>query len=238
MSELELLDELKQIDTPTITNVVATYPGDELCLSLYHPWEANWYTDNRLMCWYPELGPIAGYAVTCTYSVTDPGYSGLSLMDVLEEADKLAGPSIFCFEQRFPPELADKVGLSGGNMTSSLRACGAIGAVTNGPSRDIHEIRPMKFQYLTRGICAGHGSQSIQGVQVPVSLCGMDVAPGDIVHMDENGAVKFPANRLEEVVTNAKLLLAKEEDRVGQLLQAKGLAEVRAIMSGHQYVKK
>ena len=238
MSELELLDELKQIDTPTITNVVATYPGDELCLSLYHPWEANWYTDNRLTCWYPELGPVAGYAVTCTYSVTDPGYSGLSLMDVLEEADKLAGPSIFCFEQRFPPELADKVGLSGGNMTSSLRACGAIGAVTNGPSRDIHEIRPMKFQYLTRGICAGHGSQSIQGVQVPVSLCGMDVAPGDIVHMDENGAVKFPANRLEEVVTNAKLLLAKEEDRVGQLLQAKGLAEVRAIMSGHQYVKK
>ena len=123
-------------------------------------------------------------------------------------------------------------------MTSSLRACGAIGAITNGPSRDIHEIRPMKFQYLTRGVCAGHGSQSIQGVQVPVSLCGMDVAPGDIVHMDENGAVKFPANRLEEVVTNAKLLLAKEEDRVGQLLQAKGLAEVRAIMSGHQYVKK
>ena len=31
-------------------------------------------------------------------------------MDVLEAADKLAGPSIFCFEQRFPPELADKVG--------------------------------------------------------------------------------------------------------------------------------
>ena len=97
MSELELLKELKQIDTPTITNVVATYPGDELCLSLYHPWEANWYTDNRLMCWYPELGPIAGYAVTCTYSVTDPGYSGLSLMDVLEEADKLVSALDFLF---------------------------------------------------------------------------------------------------------------------------------------------
>jgi regulator of RNase E activity RraA len=238
MSELELLDELKQIDTPTITNVVATYPGDELCLDLYHPWEANWYTDNRLICWYPELGPIAGYAVTCTYSVTDPGYSGLSLMDVLEEADKLAAPSIFCFEQRFPPELADKVGLSGGNMTSALRACGAIGAVTNGPSRDIHEIRPMKFQYLTRGICAGHGNQALQAVQVPVRLSGMDVAPGEIVHMDENGAVKFPAARLEEVVTNAKLLLEHEEERVNRLLQAKGVEQVRAIMAGHQYVKK
>ena len=121
MTELELLEELKRIDTPTVTNVVATYPGNELCLELYHPWEANWYTDNRLGCWYPELGPVAGYAVTCTYGVTDPGYSGPTLMDVLEEADKLGKPSIFCFEQRFPPELADKVGLAGGNMTSALK---------------------------------------------------------------------------------------------------------------------
>ena len=159
-------------------------------------------------------------------------------MDVLEEADKLGKPSIFCFEQRFPPELADRVGLAGGNMTSALKACGAIGAVSNGPSRDVHEIRPMQFQYLTRGICAGHGPQALQAVQVPVSLCGMDVAPGEIVHMDENGAVKFPAARLEEVVTNAKLLLAQEEERVNRLLQAKGVEQVRAIMSGHQYVKK
>ena len=238
MTELELLEELKHIDTPTVTNVVATYPGNELCLELYHPWEANWYTDNRLLCWYPELGPVAGYAVTCIYGVTDPGYSGLTLMDVLEEADKLGKPSIFCFEQRFPPELADKVGLAGGNMTSALQACGAIGAVSNGPSRDIHEIRPMQFQYLTRGICAGHGPQALQAVQVPVSLCGMDVAPGEIVHMDENGAVKFPAARLEEVVTNAKLLLEHEEERVNRLLQAKGVKQVRAIMGGHQYVKK
>lgn len=237
MSDLELLEQLKHIDTPTVTNVVATYPGHELCLELYHPWQANWYTDNRLRCWYPELGPIAGYAVTCTYGVTDPGYSALSLMDVLEAADKLGRPSIFCFEQRFPPELADKVGLAGGNMTSALRACGAVGAVSNGPSRDIHEIRPMKFQYLTRGICAGHGPQELQAVQVPVRLCGMDVAPGDIVHMDENGAVKFPAARLEEVVANAKLLLAQEEERVGRLLQARGVDQVRAIMAGHAYVK-
>ena len=237
MTDLELLEELKKIDTPTITNVVATYPGKDSCLELYNPWSENWYTDNRLSCWYPELGPIAGYAVTCTYSVPDPTFKALSLIDVLEEMDKLGKPSIFCFEQKFPGHLADKVGLSGGNMTSSMKACGAVGAVSNGPSRDIHEIRPMNFQYLTRGICAGHGPQAVQAVQVPVHICGMDVAPGEIIHMDENGAVKFPANRLEEVVTNAKALLAEEDERVGQLLKAKGLDEVKAIMSGHQYVK-
>lgn len=238
MSDAALLEELRKIDTPTVTNVVATYPGHALCLELYHPWEAHWYTDNRLSCWYPELGPVAGHAVTCVYGLPDPACTALSFTDVLETADKLGMPSIFCFEQSFPPALADKVGLCGGNMTSALRACGAVGAVSNGPSRDIHEIRPMKFQYLTRGVCAGHGPQAVHAVQVPVRLSGMDVAPGEIVHMDENGAVKFPAARLEEVVTNAKLLLAEEEDRVGRLLQARGLEEVQAILGGHQYVKR
>lgn len=238
MTDLELLEELRKIDTPTVTNVVATYPGRPLCLEIYHPWNENWYTNNALSCWYPELGPMAGYAVTCTYGLPDPTYKKLAWTDVLEAADNLGKPSIVCIQQKFPKEIADKVGLSGGNMTSSMRACGAIGCVTNGPSRDIHEIRPMKFQYLTRGISAGHGPQAVHAVQVPVSLSGMDVAPGEIIHMDENGAVKFPADRLEEVVHNAKALLAEEDERVGQLLKAKGFKAVKAIMSGHEYAKK
>ena len=30
------LEKLKQFDTPSITNVVATYPDKEYCLGLYH----------------------------------------------------------------------------------------------------------------------------------------------------------------------------------------------------------
>ena len=37
MSTREKLDELEQFDTPSITNVVATYPDDPLCLGLYNP---------------------------------------------------------------------------------------------------------------------------------------------------------------------------------------------------------
>src|SRR5688572_31841338 len=207
MTDLELLEELKKIDTPTVTNVVATYPGRPLCLEIYNPWTENWYTNNTLSCWYPDMGPMAGYAVTCTYGLPDPTFKKLTLMDVLEAMDKLGKPSIFCFQQKFPPEIADKVGLSGGNMTSSMRACGAIGAVSNGPSRDIHEIRPMKFQYLTRGICAGHGPQAVHAVQVPVQISGYDVASGGLILIGVNGAGKFSVHRLEDVVRRAKSLL-------------------------------
>ena len=69
--ELAIIKELEQFDTPTITNVVATYPGSSTCLSLYHPWEVNWYTDDRLKLMFPELGRVCGFAVTCTYGLPD-----------------------------------------------------------------------------------------------------------------------------------------------------------------------
>ena len=57
---------------------------------------------------------------------------------------------------------------------------------------------------------------AVQAVNVPVSIAGMDVAPGEIIHMDENGACKFPGDKLEAVLTNVKALLEEEGDRIGK----------------------
>ena len=62
--EQAIMKELEQFDTPTITNVIATYPASDLCMGLYNPQEIDWYTDERLRCLYPELGARCGYAVT------------------------------------------------------------------------------------------------------------------------------------------------------------------------------
>lgn len=238
MTEQEMLEELKQFDTPSITNVVATYPTNPLCLGLYNPWSENWYTDQTVRCMYPEMGPVVGYAVTAVYSVPDPNYNRLSFMDALEAMDRSKKPVIFCFQQKFPPELAGKVGLSGGNMTTAMKAMGCVGAISNGPSRDIDEIRPMHFQYVLSGITPGHGAMAIQAVNVPVHIAGMDVTPGDIIHMDENGAVKFPADKLEAVLTNVRKLRDEEAERMERVSKAKTFAELRAAMSGQAYVKK
>ncbi|MBL7200719.1 MAG: RraA family protein [Anaerolineae bacterium] len=238
MTEREMIEALKEFDTPSITNVVATYPGNPLCLSLYNPWTQNWYTDQSLRCMYPEMGPTVGYAVTAVYSLPDPTFKQLSFMDVIDALDASPKPTIFIFEQRFPPEFAAKVGLSGGNMTTAMQAVGCIGAISNGPSRDIDEIRPMGFQYLLSGITPGHGPTAIHGVNVPVSVAGMDVSSGEIIHMDENGAVKFPADKLEAVLTNVRKLRDQEAERMGSLKDAKSAAEVRAIFGGQSYAKK
>ena len=236
--ERQMLEELKDFDTPSITNVVATYPRTETCLGLYNPWSENWYTDQSIKCMYPELGRTVGYAVTCVFGLPDPGFTRLSFADVIDAMEASNQPTVLVFQQKFPPEIAGKVGLSGGNMTTAMKAIGCVGAISNGPSRDIDEIRPMKFQYMLSGVTAGHGDMAVHAVNVPVSVGGMDVAPGDIIHMDENGACKFPADKLEAVLTNVKALQKEEEARMDALGKASSAAEIRAIFEGHSYGSK
>ena len=89
-SQNAFLEALKQFDTPSITNVVATYPEDtEYCLGLYHPWHTNWYTDERLKCMYPELGRTVGRAVTVTFGLPDPGFTRLSFLDLYRAIEKM-----------------------------------------------------------------------------------------------------------------------------------------------------
>lgn len=234
-SQAEKLKSLEEFDTASITNVVATYPGDELCLGLYNPWSQDWYTDNTIDCWYPELGPRAGVAVTCVYGIPDPNYGELSFMDVVDALDEASTPSIIAVEQDFPDDIAPSVGLTGGNMTSAMRTLGCVGCVSDGPGRDIEECRPMDFQYLMAGTSPGHGDTAVQAVNVPVSICGMDVAPGEIIHMDANGAVKFPAEHLDDVLENVRALEEREEELQTEVQAADNAEDVRAAFLGEEY---
>ena len=133
----------------------------------------------------------------------------------------------------------NKAGLAGEMMVSSMMAVGCVGMLSNGPSRDVDAIRKLEFQLLLGGVTAGHGEMAVQAVNVPVSVGGMDVAPGDLIHMDENGAVKFPAASMRQaVVKNAQAMLEDEARRLVLLRKAKTAAEVRAASSGGAYTQK
>lgn len=224
--------ELEQFDTPSITNVVATYPDKEYCLGLYHPWKGKWYTDQTLKCMYPELGRRVGYVVTCTYGLPDPNYPNLKFADVLRAVAEMKKPVILALKQDMPDEIKNIDGLLGGNMMTALKSAGVVGVLSDGPSRDIDEIRPLNMQYMLTGVCAGHGKFAVHAVNTPVEICGMMVAPGDIVHMDENGAVKFPAKYIDEVISKAKDLQAIESKRQKMMRETADVEELIKIMSG------
>jgi len=232
LSERQMLKKLEKFNTPTVGNVVATFGDrDPLCLSLYDPWHGRWYTDQSLRCIYPELGPRIGYALTVVYSLPDPNYKRWTFNDLIDALDRAKKPIVVVAQQDFPPDILSRNGLFGGIMSATFKACGVVGVVTNGPSRDVDEIRGMGIQYLMSGVTSGHGHFSIRAINVPVSVAGMDVAPGEVVHMDENGACKFPADRLTDVYRNVVKMTAMEDKWAGAILKAKTAAEVKAAFS-------
>jgi 4-hydroxy-4-methyl-2-oxoglutarate aldolase len=237
-SQDDLLAELRTIDTPTITNAVATYPGHPFCLGLYEPWTEHWYTDSSIRCMFPELGPLVGYAVTCVYGLPDPDEADrFTFLDVVDALDAMTKPTVLVIEQRWPPELRAKAGLAGEIMTTPMQQVGCVGLVTDGPSRDVDAIRRLGFQLLLNGVSAGHGPMAVHAVNVAVSVGGMDVTPGELVHMDENGAVKFPADRAADVLSNAKRMLEHEAVQLSRLRTATTAAEVRAAAGGGTYAR-
>lgn len=229
----EKIEQLLKFDTPSITNVVATYPNDkELCLGLYHPWKGRWYSDESLKCMYPELGRRAGYVVTCEYGLPDSDGGRLTLTDVFHAIAKMPKPVVLAVKQNLPPEVKCCSGLLGGNMMTSFKSLGVVGVLSDGPSRDLDEIRPLGVQYMLTGVTPGHGPYQVQSINAPVEICGMDLAAGDIVHMDENGATKFPADYLDAVLDRAGKLQEIEQARQARMRATSDPAELGKIISG------
>jgi 4-hydroxy-4-methyl-2-oxoglutarate aldolase len=69
---------------------------------------------------------------------------------------------------------------------------------------------------------------AVQAVNVPVTVGGMDIAPGDLIHMDENGAVKFLADKAEQVLDNARKMLECEAEHLARLRAPTTATGVRA----------
>lgn len=196
------LEKLLEFDTPSITNVVATYPADKNCLGLYHPWRGKWYTNQEIKAMFPEIGRKVGYAVTCVYGMPDSNYTRLNFGDLLRAIDASPKPVILVIKQDLPDEIKRINGLAGSNMMTAFKSLGVTGVISDGPSRDLDEVRPLGMQYMLTGVTPGHGDFALQAINVPVEICDMAVAPGEMIHMDENGAVKFPADKLDEIIEN------------------------------------
>ena len=88
------------------------------------------------------------------------------------------------------------------------------------------------MQMMLTGATVGHGPYQLQAINVPVDICGMDVMPGEIVHMDENGATKFPADRIDDVLRIAAKLQAVEQALQAKMRQTSDPVEMAKIISG------
>jgi regulator of RNase E activity RraA len=110
------------------------------------------------------------------------------------------------------------VGFWGSNIGLSAKAKGVEGIVLDGGCRDTYEIRKIQFPVFCRTIgrteVIGRIEIKPENVNVPITVGGAYVNPGDVVVGDDDGVVIVPKKVAAQVLERAEKQL--ELDRKGQ----------------------
>jgi regulator of RNase E activity RraA len=99
----------------------------------------------------------------------------------------------------------------GGILSFYAATIGTVGVVLDGAIRDVAEIRERDFPVYARGV--NHRGPYKDGpgeINVPVSVGGMVVNPGDIVVGDQDGLMAFARDDAEWLIEKAQAHLATE----------------------------
>ena len=214
---LEQLEKLRQIDSPTVANAIENF-GVRSRIEGYAGWE--------LRCAFPELGSTTGYAVTCTAdSTTTPPRGDRGLLRLWEAVEAAPKPAVIVIKD-IGPERSRSCHM-GEVMATTAKALGAVGCISDGGLRDVVEVRALGgFQYFCPGFVVSHGDPIICDVNVSVTVDGLLVNPGDLLHGDVNGVLMIPDAIADRIAEEAERVRQAERE-VLEFVRSPGLTVER-----------
>jgi len=196
----EELAQLAKLDTPSICN------GLEMIDAKYR---TQFWTEEPLLCAFPELPAMVGFACTATLRSTQPGAPGRERrLKYYEYLTTIPAPRVVLIQDLDGARAG--FGAFWGEVNSTIhQALGCLGVVTNGGVRDLHAVAP-GFQFIAARLTPSHAYADVVEFGKEVNVSGMVVQSGDLVHADRHGAVVIPKDKVKELLA-AVALIAKRE---------------------------
>ena len=181
----ELLKLLQSIDTPTVCNAIEVAQGKR---------GFSQFTRGTMVCSAPQSGPLVGFAKTAKIAALSPPNEDKEIiknrrMEYYRYMSEVSGPSIAVIED---VDFPDCIGAYWGEINTKIhKRFGLSGVLTNGVVRDLGDLAE-DFPVVAGSIGPSHGFVHVREIDTPVSVFGITVSPGDLVHADRHGAVVIP----------------------------------------------
>ena len=180
----EQLDALRQIDSCMVANAVETFN-----VRLRN----TGFTDGNIRCIFEDDRPMVGYAVTARLRSGEPPVKGGTYHDRSDFWNSLAeiqAPRILVLQDMDNPP--GRGAFIGDVHAAILKALGCVGYVTNGAVRELPAVREMGIQLFAGRVVVSHAYAHIFDIGAPVTVGGMEVKPGSLLHGDRHGVLTIP----------------------------------------------
>lgn len=194
---------LRAVDTPTICNALEVVLGRRT---------AEGFTTSPVVAAQPHLPPIVGYARTATLRCSAPADEPTAVtrqrrLDYYRYVASGPKPTIVVLEDADPhPGRGAFWGEVNVAIHKGLRIEGVL---TNGSMRDLGSSDP-DFPILAGSIGPSHAFVHVAAFDEPVTVFGLPIRPGDLVHADRHGAVVIAPDWADELPRAIELVLRKE----------------------------
>jgi 4-hydroxy-4-methyl-2-oxoglutarate aldolase len=198
----EELDALRQFDTCMVANAIESFHV-RLC--------NTGFADARVHCMFPDAPPMVGYAATARLRSGDPPIVGTfrDRADFWNSILEVPAPRILVLEDMDDPP--GRGAFVGDVHAAILKALGCVGCLTNGAVRELPSVRKMGIELFAGSVAVSHAYAHIFDYGVKVTVGGMDVRPGDLLHGDRHGVLTVPPAIATEVPKAAEGLRRAEQ---------------------------
>lgn len=123
----------------------------------------------------------------------------------------------------------------GGMASHAAKLKGVAGLLVDGGVRDLEEMVEFDFPVFARHMVptTGRTRLKVEAINVPVTVDGVSVSPGDIVVADGTGVAVLPSGRAEEIVDAAEKFARDDaaalEDLTAGLTFTEAMAKYKGI---------
>ncbi|MDE2779464.1 MAG: RraA family protein [Chloroflexota bacterium] len=198
----ETMEALGKIDTPSICNAIEGFNvrGKEEGFML-----------PEIKGVFRTLPPAVGYAVTGVISAVQPEGRNVSREDWWDLIVSVPEPRFIVLHDIDNPPLGAYWGEVQGNIHKAL---GAVGVATDGTVRDIDEVESLGFQFFAKEISASHAYVHLVEIGIPVTIGGLTVKTGDLLHGDKHGVTSIPFEIAEQIPDMVQTIAEYEEKTI------------------------